>query len=945
MCSTTVVVVGTVAAMFRSGPLDYVPDRFENPLAVRPVDQRACCSRAPSRPSSSAAAIGVAAQLVRMRRAYRRRAHPAAVAAARRVRPVRLHDRLDRARPAGHLQRAVRRRLRRRCRSPSPSPCCGTGSSTSARSSAARVVFSVLSGLLLIAYAVVVGLRRRADRRRAPDRRRCHRAGRARWPRPAGSGPSGRSTGCSTASGATRSPSPPASGRRSTRPPPPPRRCRRWPTRSPGRCGCPRVEIAARRPAAARRSRSAADARAERRRRRRGRSPRSGRDVGGLAVTHRHPGRALAALRAGRARRRRPPRRRPRLRRPASSPTSRPAASGSWPGARRSAVGCGTTCTTGSARRWPAWRCSSSRWPAGSPLDPDLAARAGRLRDQMRAHRGRRPARGGRPAPAGARRARAGRGAARARRRVPAAGAAGGRRRRRGSRRPSRCRRCAPPSRSRPTGSRPRRSRNALRHSRGAPARSSLSALQRRSGSWSRSPTTARGAAPTPRPGVGMVSMRERAAELGGTARRRRRPRAAGRRCGPACRWRRAVTATGCVIVDDHPVFRAGVVDRARRPADDIDVVGAGRRRRGGARRSSPRLPPDVVADGPADARAAAGSPATAGIAGRAPGHRGRRADHERRRRLGLRRAAGRGARLPAQGVRRRRHRPRGARPSPAARRSSARGSPTGCWPSSPPSRGTPAAVPLPGAHRPRARGARPGRARAAATARSPRLFLSGEDRAQPGVRRAHQAARGQPRRGRGAGPRRRPGPRPRRGSGAAAPGAAGAARARRAGGRAGAGLRGDRPQVGRGDQQRHREDGDGERATTVATSAARSQPWATPVTTSSAGDQHRPHQQRLPAAAGGPAAGEQRGGSDEQQHRDADQQHPAAATPETTATTRAAAPPATAAAPRLRARAASRGAHGADGRRAAAAPRGRRGTDPARRAAAARRRRPRGPR
>ena len=34
------------------------------------------------------------------------------------------------------------------------------------------VVFSVLSGLLLIAYAVVVGLLRRAERRRAPDRRR-----------------------------------------------------------------------------------------------------------------------------------------------------------------------------------------------------------------------------------------------------------------------------------------------------------------------------------------------------------------------------------------------------------------------------------------------------------------------------------------------------------------------------------------------------------------------------------------------------------------------------------------------------------------------------------------------------------------------------------------------------------------------------------------------------
>ena len=38
-----------------------------------------------------------------------------------------------------------------------------------------------------------------------------------------------------------------------------------------------------------------------------------------------------------------------------------------------------------------------------------------------------------------------------------------------------------------------------------------------------------------------------------------------------------------------------------------------------------------------------------------------------------------------------------------------------------------------------------------------------GEDGAQPGLRRAHQAARGQPGRGRGAGPRRRAGPLTRR--------------------------------------------------------------------------------------------------------------------------------------------------------------------------------------
>ena len=65
---TTVVVIGTVAAMFRSGPLDYAPDVREPP-GRRPVDQPRPAARAPSPPSSSAVGVGVAAQLVRMRRA------------------------------------------------------------------------------------------------------------------------------------------------------------------------------------------------------------------------------------------------------------------------------------------------------------------------------------------------------------------------------------------------------------------------------------------------------------------------------------------------------------------------------------------------------------------------------------------------------------------------------------------------------------------------------------------------------------------------------------------------------------------------------------------------------------------------------------------------------------------------------------------------------------
>ena len=61
----TVVVVGTVAAMFRSGPLDYAPE-FENPLAVGlwiNVVLLACSFTA----FLVGGAVGVAAQLVRMR--------------------------------------------------------------------------------------------------------------------------------------------------------------------------------------------------------------------------------------------------------------------------------------------------------------------------------------------------------------------------------------------------------------------------------------------------------------------------------------------------------------------------------------------------------------------------------------------------------------------------------------------------------------------------------------------------------------------------------------------------------------------------------------------------------------------------------------------------------------------------------------------------------------
>ena len=74
-------------------------------------------------------------------------------------------------------------------------------------------------------------------------------------------------------------------------------------------------------------------------------------------------------------------------------------------------------------------------------------------------------------------------------------------------------------------------------------------------------------------PGVGSTSMRERAAELGGsldvttTARRRHH------RARPPARWPRGERTVRVLVVDDHPVYRDGVAD-ALGDAEDIDVVG-----------------------------------------------------------------------------------------------------------------------------------------------------------------------------------------------------------------------------------------------------------------------------------------------------------------------------------------------------------------------------------
>src|SRR5918995_1030499 len=63
----TVVVVGTVAAMFRSGPLDYAPD-LVNPLAVPGVWLNVVLLLCSFTAFLIGGAVGVAAQLVRMRR-------------------------------------------------------------------------------------------------------------------------------------------------------------------------------------------------------------------------------------------------------------------------------------------------------------------------------------------------------------------------------------------------------------------------------------------------------------------------------------------------------------------------------------------------------------------------------------------------------------------------------------------------------------------------------------------------------------------------------------------------------------------------------------------------------------------------------------------------------------------------------------------------------------
>ena len=282
------------------------------------------------------------------------------------------------------------------------------------------------------------------------------------------------------------------------------------------------------------------------------------------------------------------------------------------------------------------------------PHDPAAAARCSlELRGADAGRDRRHPPAGLRACARRPGRARPGRGASQAR---PRASADGLRRSR--SRRRSRCRRCRPRSRSPPTASpggddqrRPPRRR----------ARAAPCALRLNGALEVEVSDDGRGLPAGRRAGVGLSSMRERAAELGGTCASSAAPGGGTRRpralpVGTA----RGVTATEPIrvlIADDHPVFRDGL--RALLDADAGHRGGRrGRERRRGGRAGARELQPDVVL---MDLQ----MPERERHRGHPPDRRGqparRRAgpDDVRGRRLRLRRHARRRARLSAQGRRR----------------------------------------------------------------------------------------------------------------------------------------------------------------------------------------------------------------------------------------------------------------------------------------------------
>ena len=224
---TVVVCVGLVAAMVRAGPLDYAP-ALRNPWAIEGVVPLAVLAVCAFTSFLVGGAVGVAAQLVRMRRAEgteRTRLQwlllgesvlfvciVAALVIDLPVLSSALFAAGFAAVPVAVAVAVLRHGL------------FDVGLVVSR-----ALVFSVLSGLLLLAYAVlvaVVGELSAGERRLAVAAAGWERAQRAVD---------------RLLYGERRDPFAVATrlGRRWTPQRPPPRPCRRWPTRSPARCACP----------------------------------------------------------------------------------------------------------------------------------------------------------------------------------------------------------------------------------------------------------------------------------------------------------------------------------------------------------------------------------------------------------------------------------------------------------------------------------------------------------------------------------------------------------------------------------------------------------------------------------------------------------------------------------------------------------------------------------
>ena len=223
---------------------------------------------------------------------------------------------------------------------------------------------------------------------------------------------------------------------------------------------------------------------------------------------------------------------------------------------------------------------------------------------------------------------------------------------------------------------------------------------------------------PTARPASGCAPCAERAAELGGTCAVESLDRRWHGWCAPAAPRLRSARMIRLILADDHPVFADGL--RAVFDAEP-DLRCWRWRPPDGRRLAAHRAPPGRRGPGHHDA----GRRRPVGLrrnAGRGAAHPGADAHHVRRRRERARRAAGGRVRLHAQGRRDRTRSWRPSAPSPAARPCSAPASPAGCSSTSR-TAARPRAVPA--ADRAGARGAAAARRRPRQRRRSPAAWGS----------------------------------------------------------------------------------------------------------------------------------------------------------------------------------------------------------------------------